>query len=116
MHDSKTNIEDRMAVLKSCIKLNSLTTEEIFIGQAMKNNHYHQKAKQLLTNKMKLIIEGHNPNIREVNISGFIDSINDDMIRADVDDNFAEMGVMSTRQKGQVKKLTPEEIAASEVE
>lgn len=49
---------------------------------------------------MKLIIEGHNPNIREVNISGFIDSINDDMIRADVDDNFAEMGVMSTRQKG----------------
>jgi hypothetical protein len=46
-----------------------------------------------------MITEGNNPNIREVNISGFMDSINDEMIKADEDDKFAEMGVLSTRQK-----------------
>ena len=82
----------------------------------MKNNQFHEKAKLLLIDKMKMIIDNKNPSIREVNISGFIDSINDEMLKEDEDYNFAEMGVMSTREKGKVKKLTPEEIAASETE
>ena len=82
----------------------------------MKNNQFHEKAKLLLMEKMKMIIENKNPSIREVNISGFIDAINDEMIKEDDDDNFGEMGVISTREKGKVKKLTPEEIAASETE
>lgn len=82
----------------------------------MKNNTLHEKAKVLLMDKMKMIIDNIDPKIREINISGFIDSINDEMIKEDEDKAFGEMGVMSTREKGKVKKLTPEEIAASEAE
>ena len=83
MHDSKTDIEERMAIIKSSITLNSLQTEEAFVATAMKSNAFHEKAKALLMEQMKKIIDGKDPSIREVNITGFIEGINDEMIRED---------------------------------
>ena len=48
MHDSKTDIATRMAIMKSSIQMNSLTSDEMFMKNAMKTSKFHNKAKLLL--------------------------------------------------------------------
>ena len=80
MHDSKTDITTRMAIIKSSIQFGSLSNEEMFVKNAMKTNSYHNKAKSLLMTYMKKIIDGNDNKIRDVDISSFIEKINDEML------------------------------------
>ena len=71
-----------MDQLKKIIKVNSLTQEEIFVKQAMKNSELHETATALIKAAMiKICDKNDSLHARDVNTDKFLKTMNDSLIQ-----------------------------------
>jgi len=90
VHDAEISLEDNMEKFKTMIKLNSLTQSELYIKNAMKNQHMHTKAIEIISETMTKIIskkDGDNhaidPMLRELNTDTFLQRLNQELLNSD---------------------------------
>lgn len=77
LFNADLDLASNMAALKKAIKLNSLTQDELFVKQAMKNSELHEKAVSLITAAMHSICDDKNATAtREVNTEAFLKNLN----------------------------------------
>ena len=119
---SDIDIGTNMQKMKKVVQLNSLTSDELYVKNAMKNSTLHQKAIDIIQEAMGKIMQTDketNGGIREVNIDQFLQRCNHELMNSDP--NLAvQLGIKIERKLPTVEESndaqSPEELAAQEAE
>ena len=84
MYKSEVNLSENMKKFRKVIKLNSLTTEEMFMRNATKSNQMQLKAIEIIQDAMKKIMDTEHENaVREVSLDAFIQACNASLLKYD---------------------------------
>lgn len=116
LKSSEISLEENMKRFQKILAMNSLSTDETFVKNALKDGNMHRKAIDIVQKAMRMLMEADpETSLREANIEQFLQQCNYELMCSDP--GFAQ--TMGIRAGGQDNEpglgLTPEELAEQEL-